>query len=168
MIALGSGPTWPQPAGTRGNVYLPIVANQVDPVTEFLRLLKADTRQQRPRLDVCPCLMQGALWRATGLANGEPWDHKDRQGRRPNGLARSYGCTLPAAYSDDANYIEELTAGTADPLVAFTSLANSPMHKIHLFGENDFYRVQTRVGVAMAEKEGTDYRYYWVVWIAAE
>lgn len=168
MVVLGNAPTWPGAGSTRGNVYLPIVANQVDPVTAFVDMLKADPRQQRPVLKVCPCLAKAALWRATGLANGEPWDHKDSKGRRPNGLARSYGCTLPPAYADDANYIESLTAGTADPMVAFTSLANSPMHKIHLFGENNFYRVQTRVGVAMAEREGSDYRYYWVVWIAAE
>ena len=38
------------PATTRGNVYLPIAANQTDPAAEFCRLLTADPRQERPSL----------------------------------------------------------------------------------------------------------------------
>lgn len=162
-IHLCTGPTSP---ATR-NVYLPIVATTpVNPVALFYDLLLHDSRQQRPRLEVCESLEAGAAQRAYGLAHGDPWAHKDSAGRGANGIARAYGCQLPAEYSDNANYIESLTAGMDDVQVAFDSLARSPSHKVHLFGENEFYKAQYHVGVGFAEGPDAPFRYYWCIWIA--
>lgn len=170
-IALAPGPTYPS---ARGSVYLPVVAvapapvePPPPPVAVFYDLLLHDTRQQRPRLSVCKALEAGAGKRAWGLANGEPWAHRDSTGLGSNGIARRLGCALPPEYSDNANYIESLCAGSADAQVMFDSLARSDHHRVHLFGEADFYRVQHHVGIGMAENPDAEFRWYWCVWIAA-
>jgi|JI10StandDraft_1071094.scaffolds.fasta_scaffold248845_3 uncharacterized protein YkwD len=163
-VALAPGPTYP---GARGAVYLPIVAvAPLDPVDVFYDLLFHDSRQQRPRLTVCKALEAGASKRAWGLANGEPFLHTDSQGRHANGIARAFGCNLPATYSDDANYVESLCAGSADAQVMFDSLARSPHHSIHLFGLNSFFAEQHHVGIGMAYNPESAYGWYWVAWIA--
>ena len=122
-IALCTGPTTP---ATRGTVFLPFVAvAPVDPVSVFYDLLLHDSRQQRPRLDVCEVLQSGAMRRAHGLANGQPWAHVDAQGRHSNGIARAFGCSLPLEYSDGANYIESLCAGSADATVMIVGTQRS-------------------------------------------
>ena len=100
-IALADPPELP--AGSR-DVFLPIIGGPppvvaVNPVTAFYRLLTADQRQQRGRLEVCACLEQAATWRAFGLANGDPWAHVDRHGVRPFAYSRSSGCLLAVDYS---------------------------------------------------------------------
>lgn len=109
----------------------------------------------------------GAMRRAWGLAHGEPWAHHDSAGVRANGIARALGCALPSEYSDGQNYIESLTAGTGDPVVAFDSLARSEHHRAHLFGDVDFYRAQYHCGLGMAENPDAQFRWYYCVWIAA-
>ena len=160
-IVLCDGPT--SPPSARSNIYLPIISSP-DPVAEFSRLLVADPRQQRPSLERCPALQQAAVWRAWGLANGQPWSHIDRDGTWPNKRARLAGCQLPSDYSDDCNYVESLVAGTADPYTAFGALALSPHHKVHLFGENGFFQQQRHFGVAMCA--GGEWGWYWCVLIA--
>lgn len=165
MIHLAPGPSFPS---TRGRVWLPIVATApADPVGAFYDMLLNDARQQRPRLEVCKVLEAGAAMRAWGLAHGEPFLHTDSQGRHANKIARSLGCNLPPVYADDANYVESLCAGSADVQVMFDSLANSPSHRVHLFGLADFYKVQHHVGVGMAENPDAEFRWYFCVWIAA-
>jgi len=164
MLHLAPGPTTPT---TRGSVFLPIIATApVDPVSVFYDLLLHDSRQQRPRLEVCKVLQAGAMRRAFDLAHGAPWSHHDSAGRGANGIARGYGCALPSEYSDDQNYIESLCGGSADATVMFDSLANSQSHEVHLFGENDFFRQQFHVGIGMAENPDAEFRWYFCVWIA--
>ena len=163
MIHLAPGPTYPS---ARGSVYLPFIATApANPVSAFYDLLLHDARQQRPRLEVCKVLEAGAMQRAWGLAHGQPWAHRDSTGRGANGIARALGCSLPAEYSDGANYIESLTAGMADAQLAFDSLARSDHHKVHLFGENDFYRQQFHYGVGFAQNPDAPFQYYWCIWI---
>lgn len=162
MIILGPPPL--APAATRGSVYLPIVAGSPDPVAEFSRLLVADPRQQRTSLELCPALQQAAVWRAWGLASGgDPWDHVDEDGTTPNEHARRAGCQLPADYALKGNSVESLVAGTADPVVAFTALANSPSHSDHIFGRGWFQR-QRHFGVALC-KGSAEFTWYWTVYI---
>lgn len=159
------------PAGSR-DVFLPIVGGPppvvaVNPVTAFYRLLTADQRQQRSSLEVCACLEQAATWRAHGMAVlGDPWSHRDRDGIRPNAYARRAGCVLPQDYDMNGNQVESLVAGSDSALIMFESLANSAAHRTHLFGENDFFRRQNKVGIACYEGVGSEYRWYWCVLIA--
>jgi len=167
-IALAEPPDLPP--GSR-DVYLPIVGGPppvvaINPVTAFYRLLTADQRQQRGRLEVCACLEQAAAWRAHGLAVlGDPWSHRDRDGIRPNAYARRAGCVLPPDYAIDGNQVESLVAGSADPAVMFAALAASASHRVHLFGELDFYRRQDKIGVAVCEGPG-EFRWYWAIFIS--
>ena len=162
MITLGSYPT---PPVSRGTVWLPLVANvsTPSPVAQFCRLLTGDQRQERPHLELCPALQQAAIWRAYGLAHGEPWAHVDSHGVTSNEYARRAGCLLPDDYSAKGNNVESLAAGSPDALVMFTALANSPSHSDHIFGRGWFQR-QNAFGVAMCE--GGEYGFYWCVLLA--
>lgn len=157
-VILGSPPSVPPVA--RGNVYLPIIAQQTDPVAEFSRLLVADPRQQRTSLELCPALQQAAIWRAHGLANGDPWDHVDKDGVTPNEYARRAGCVLPDDYNPKGNNVESLVAGSADAIVMFNALAASPKHSDHIFGRG-WFRSQRHFGVAMCA--GGRWGWYWCV-----
>ena len=170
-IALADPPYLP--AKSR-DVFLPIVGGPppvvvVNPVTAFYRLLTADQRQQRSQLEVCACLEQAATWRAFGLAVlGDPWSHVDRLGIRPNAYARRAGCVLPKDYDTNGNQVESLVAGSPDANVMFSALAASASHRIHLFGELDFYRQQDKIGVAVCESPDPQslFRWYWCVMMA--
>lgn len=169
-IALADPPELP--AGSR-DVFLPIVGGPPPepepepetPATAFVALLTSDNRQQRRSLEVCACLEQAAMWRAFGLSHGDPWSHVDRHGIRPNAYARRAGCVLPPDYAMDGNNVESLCAGSPDANVMFAALAASASHRIHLFGELDFYRQQDKIGVAVCEGPG-EFRWYWCVMIS--
>ncbi len=162
MIILGPSPT--APADARSAVYLPIVAQQPDPVQAFCRLLVADPRQERLTLELCPALQQAAAWRAYGLAIGaDPFDHVDRNGITPNEFARKAGCRLPSDYAPRGNNVESLVAGTADAAAAFNALATSPKHSDHLFGRG-WFRSQRHFGIALCRGSG-EFTWYWAVYI---
>lgn len=165
-IALADPPELPP--GSR-DVFLPVVGGPppvvaVNPVTAFYRLLTADQRQQRGRLEVCACLEQAAMWRAFGLSHGDPWSHRDRDGIAPNAYARRAGCVLPAEYGD-GNNVESLVAGSDSALIMFAALAASQSHANHLFGLNSFFKRQDKIGVAVCEGPG-EFRWYWCVMIS--
>lgn len=156
-------------------VYMPFIATGAVPeircfgekAQEFFDLMVADARQQRTVLRCNPFLNKAAQARAQSLADGGYWAHCDPVKKEcPNKVARLAGCKLPSNYEDDKNYIEELSAGSPDARASFDSLANSPSHKVHLFGEGDFFQQQGDVGIALLEKTGSRFTYYWVVLIA--
>lgn len=152
--------------GTRGNVYMPIIATEpVNPVATFYRLLTADQRQQRPSFGTCAQLEAAAEWKAQDIVAHGYWAHQAANGEWPNATARRFGCNLPAEYGSDNNHIESLCAGSDDAQVMFDSLARSEQHRVHLFGLNEFFRQQTHVGVAMAQ--GGQWGWVWCVMIAA-
>lgn len=154
------------------HVYLPIAGSGIpdplvtcfgnDKALAFYRLLVADSRQERTRLDCNPRLVAAAQARAYGLANGDPWGHTDRNGVTPNQYARRAGCELPESYPVVGNGIESLTAGMPDAQTAFDSLARSPKHSKHLFGLSDYFKEQTQIGIGYAQGSG-EYQYYWSI-----
>lgn len=161
-VILADPPTYPI---IRGNVYLPIAATPpVNQVAAFYRLLVADQRQQRPSLGTCAALEQAAEWKAQDIAEHDYWLHQASTGEWPNDTARRFGCNLPPEYGDGWNGVESLVAGSADAMIMFNALAESPDHRVHLFGLNEFYRQQTHVGIAMAT--GGQWGWVWCVMIA--
>lgn len=147
-IALAPGPTYPT---ARGSVYLPFVATApVDPVAVFYDLLLHDSRQQRPRLTVCKALQVAAAWKAADIIANGYWAHRAANGEWPNTTAKRFGCKLPDDYGDGWNGVESLVAGSEDATVMFNALMGSESHRMHLMGENDFFRRQTHVGIACA------------------
>ena len=152
--------------GTRGNVYLPIIATEtINQVTAFYRLLTADQRQQRPSFGTCAQLEAAAAWKAQDIVTHGYWAHQAANGEWPNATVRRFGCNLPTEYGNTWNGVESLVAGSPDAVVMFGALAESPSHRVHLFGEVDFYRMQTHVGVACAA--GGRFGWVWCVMIAA-
>lgn len=162
LIVLGDPPTLPPKAR---DIYMPIIATeQVNQVAAFYRLLTTDQRQQRATLGTCAALERAAEWKAADIAQYDYWQHQASNGEWPNTTVRRFGCDLPAAYGDGWNGVESLGAGSKDALPIFIALANSPRHRVHLFGENSFYRQQTHMGIGMVV--GGRYGWVWVILIA--
>jgi hypothetical protein len=159
------------------SIFLPlIIVSPTDIVSctdKFIELSVYDIRQQRTRLEKCDKLCEIAQRRANGLAAwragtpfGDPWSHITRAGEYPNEYVRKYGCDLPPSYGDKLNYVELLCGGVSTAGAAFVALARSPAHRILLFGENDFFLSQTRIGVAVAKDLESVYTWYWVIYLA--
>ena len=150
----------------RGSVYLPIIATApINQIAAFYRLLTADQRQQRPSFGTCAQLEAAAEWKAKDIVDHGYWAHQAANGEWPNATARRFGCNLPGEYGDNWNGVESLVAGSPDAVVMFNALAESPSHRVHLFGLNEFFRAQTHVGVAMVE--GEKWGWVWVLLMAA-
>lgn len=159
-ITLADPPTFP----ASRDIYLPIVATPpVNQVAAFYRLLVADQQQQRPQMQRCERLEQAAEWKAQDIAAHDYWLHQASTGEWPNNTARRFGCNLPPEYGT-GNNVESLVAGSPDAMAMFGALANSPAHRVHLFGLNEFFRQQTHMGIAMAT--GGKWGFVWVVMIA--
>jgi hypothetical protein len=131
---------------------------------QFYLLMRYDARQQRKAITCDPRLVAAAELRAKaqpsdGLAHCDQWNVC------ANSYVRAQGCRLPSDYGL-GNQVESLSAGTPNAQAAFDSLARSPAHKVHLFGENDTFRRQDRVGIAMVEVPGHRYRFVWAVLIS--
>lgn len=158
---------------TRNTIFIPMVSTKQTATSvcfgnpsalAFYHLLSTDERQQRTSLTCCPSLVEAAKKRAYGLTHGDPWSHVDAAGLWPNQHARAAGCNLPDFYPEPANNIESLVAGSPNVGDVFEALAQSQYHAPHLFGQNDFFREQGEVGIALAE--GGVFGWYWVVLIA--
>lgn len=148
------------------DIYLPIIATEpVNQVAAFYRLLTSDQRQQRSSLGTCAQLEQAAEWKAADIVANDYWSHQASTGEWPNATARRFWCNLPVAYGNDWNGCEILAAGTFEAAVIFNALANSPRHRVHLFGENNFYRQQSHMGVSVAV--GGRFGWVWAIFIAA-
>lgn len=166
------------PVAVRSRVWLPFLVAErptATPTTPicwpsaaeqaFYQRLINDSRQQRSRLLCDPRLVAAAKLRAaaqppTGLA------HCDSLGICANVYARAAGCRLPSYYAMNGNNIESLGGGADDPTVTLDSLARSPSHAAHLFGQNDFFREQDRIGIAMVEIPGWRWKWAWAILIA--
>ncbi len=155
----------PPSCGDGRDIYLPIIATEhANPVAAFYRLTIGDERQQRTALGASAPLELAAEWKAADIILHDYWSHRTYNGEWPNATVRHFGCNLPPEYGNDWNGCESLVAGSPDPMVMFNALAESPAHRVHLFGENDFFRQQTHMGVAVAT--GGQWGWVWVVLIA--
>lgn len=169
-VIIGPGPS--SQLATRHSLFIPIVRTTdplrdcfgADAPTAFFRLLVGDARQQRRGLRCHPGLVRAARRRAAGLASGDPWGHVDAAGVTPNEYVRAEGVTLPPEYGERGNNVEEIAAGSAAPWAILEALANSSKHRVHLWGEGDFFARQGHCGIAMAE--GGRWGWYWVIMIA--
>jgi len=156
-----------EPPGYVGgrDIYLPITATPAaNQAADFYRLLVTDQQQQRTQLERCANLEQAAAWKAADIAQYDYWQHQASTGEWPNATARRFGCNLPPDYGADWNGVETLAAGSSDAMVMFNALAESPSHRAHLFGMNEFFRKQMHLGIAMAT--GGQWGWVWCVLIA--
>lgn len=143
-------------------LFIPLAYNNLSPEKEFLRLLKEDHRQRRKILESDHCLIEASRLRVLQVA--ENFSHCFGMDCA-NRIVRRI-CQLPVEYPENGNSIESLVAGTSDPLTAFLALARSPSHADHLFGLNDFFLPQTKVGISFLEKIESPHRFYFVILIS--
>lgn len=78
----------------------------------------------------------------------------------PNALVRGTGYPLPADWPDTANFVESLHVGSPDPYAVLRSFAESPTHRVHVFGERGF-GTYTEIGVGHSTSDD-----YWAVHLA--
>lgn len=143
------------------NVYLPIVKGLALNLAYF-QMLKQHPEQQRKAMAWDDCLVTAAGVRATQAA--KEWSHCF-QGDCTNRVVRRY-CSLPPEYPENGNSIESLVGGVENPESALNALLRSPRHADHLLGRTEFFRQQTRCGIAFHLAEDSQYRFYYVILIS--
>lgn len=125
----------------------------------------------RPPLAVNESLFASAGFHAEEMAARNYFGHQSQvSGDWPNKMARDHGYPLPAAWPNNANYIESIAAGTyfgaaAEPLALLIEDAgvSPPGHRNHLLGIDDFNRDNREIGVGHGFNASAQYRNYWVV-----
>lgn len=120
--------------------------------------------QGRKTLDCHPILAQVARERALDMGERSYFSHTNPDGYGPNYLVRQAGYQLPSWWSSDptANYIESIAGGYPTAETAWQAWLDSPGHRRHVLGENEFWAEQTNYGIGYAYVAGSPYRHYWV------
>ena len=125
----------------------------------------------RGPLAVNSALLDSADVKAIDLITNDYFDHVSPSGVHPNRLARDAGYPLPDVWSDDANFIESLSAGpetaaeSLNLLIIDEGLPDVP-HRAHLLGTNDFFARNREIGVGFANEPTTTFEDYWVLHLA--
>jgi uncharacterized protein YkwD len=175
MIELGNGPSIPPIP--RGLVFLPSVhANQlpVAPVGEPLPVEKQiylamalHPYQGRKGMEWNDTLAEAAKDRCISQAHLGWTGHVGPSGKGPNWWVRVlWKYRLPDWYShdDDANSIESCAHnGRGLPDEVWASWMNSPGHRTHVLGLNDFFAAQTQVGVGFYALPSSQKKFYWSI-----
>jgi hypothetical protein len=120
--------------------------------------------QGRKTMDCHPILAQVARERALDMGKRNYFSHTNPDGYGPNYLVRQAGYQLPSWWPSDptANYIESIAGGYPTAEEAWQAWLNSPGHRRHVLGKNDFWAEQTNYGIGYAYVAGSTYRHYWV------
>jgi uncharacterized protein YkwD len=128
-------------------------------------LMAAQAEQQRPALVCHAVLAKVARARAEDMARRDYFSHVNPDGFGPNYLVIQAGFPLLSWYDQRpaANNIESLAAGYGDAAKTWNAWLNSPSHRVHVLGLNDFYANQVLYGVGYFRLEGSTYVNYWVV-----
>jgi hypothetical protein len=126
-----------------------------------------------PPLAVNDNLMASAQFHADELAeydkDGSYFSHQSKvTGDWPNKMVRDHGYQLPDSWTDDANYVESLAAGTwydsaqlvLNELIEDIGI-DPPGHRIHLLGTSQFHSGNREIGVGYSYDAGSYYDYYW-------
>ena len=132
--------------------------------TDVLIFMGADQNQQRSVVELHPLLCQVARARTVDMAAYGYVGHTDSQGNGPNYNVTQAGYVLPSYYGTEreANNIESAGGGYATAADLWRGWLNSPSHREHVLGLNDFYGKQTQVGVGYTGVT-THMKHYWVL-----
>lgn len=105
-----------------------------------------------------PALTSSAMFKANEIADNGYFSHQSAvTGIWPNRLVRDHGYPLPPGWPDDANYLESLHGGSPNPRNVLLSFADSPSHRVHVFGEGGFL-AHNEIGVGRSTNQN-----YWAV-----
>ena len=122
-----------------------------DEMTLFT-LLANDPLQAREKMKLDPILCVVARKRAREMARKNEFSHIDSKGNGPNQRVLKAGYQLPAIYerAKTANNVASIVRTTGSSKYAVKVWKSSEGHKIHIFGQYDFYRMQPCVGIGSA------------------
>jgi hypothetical protein len=80
------------------------------------------------------------------------FSHTSPDGVSANQNVRNSGYELPSFYPENGNQLESLAVGPDYTKAKHVVQAwyDSPHHKDHVYGKNDFFRTQTCIGIGQA------------------
>lgn len=118
--------------------------------------IKNSSYQRRVSMRKHPLLWLAAQIKADDMAKNNYFYHFSPTGVSPNQVVRSVGYPLPSYYPDNKNNVESLAIGGDDINQTIKAwLESKTGHRLHVFGENDFYRGQRCIGIGRsAAKDG--------------
>ena len=132
------------------------------------KLIREDQEQLRDRLSCSIVLSKIAQNKAEEMAEAGEVTHYGEWGSPNERLIKEgYQLDIP----EDAmgsNYVEAVQGGEAIPVTVLDKFKNSYQHRVHLFGEHDFFLGQDQIGVGYAYNWQSPHVDYWVVYIASE
>lgn len=119
-------------------------------------LIKNSQYQRRVRMVRHSLLDLAAQRKAEDLAKQEYWGHFPPNGPAPNLNVRLTGYELPDFYLDNGNNVESLAIGGGKPEdVALAWLTSKKGHRLHVFGDDLFFREQECIGIGIATAKDT-------------
>jgi hypothetical protein len=127
--------------------------------------LLGSANQEREVFELDPILCAVARAKAKDMGARRYYGHVTPEGFGANYLVEAAGYPLPDNWGDDldANNVESIAAGYETPTSVWNAWMNSAPHRVHLLGQNDFFRSHDRVGIGFASVPGSPYVEYWVV-----
>lgn len=146
----------------RSTIFLPLVHNKLSNQQAFFNALLDHPSQEHPKLVWDACLYKAANIRALQISYELAHSYK---GKYVNQIVREL-CAIPKSYPNNKNFLESLVGGVENYLLALHHLEISPSHSSHLFGKGEFYKQQTRIGVAYLQRIGSQYQFYYVILIS--
>ena len=128
-------------------------------------VIEADS-QQRITLTCNKQLAQAAYQKAKEMAEAQKVSHYINY-ISPNELLAKAGIELPFSYNKVGNQVEAVSGGMRTSQESFDYFMTSENHKMHLLGENDFYKKQDKIGVGHYVDKSKKHVDYWVVYITS-
>jgi uncharacterized protein YkwD len=149
-------------------LYLPDIekdrVTDIQTVQDILFRLIRDSPYQQRNVEAMvrhSLLDQAAHAKAADMAQKKYFSHTSLEGVTANENVRKTGYFLPDWYPVKGNNVESLYLGFTNPDEAVKSWYKSDFHRVHVFGEAEFFRNQNCVGIGVAKVSGED-RYYYV------
>lgn len=101
-----------------------------------------------------PLLDLAAQKKADDMAEKDYFAHTSPEGITANQNIASVGYKLPDYYFKKPNACESLSIGGHTPEDNAIGWLNSPKHRPHVYGENNFYREQECIGIGKSISRG--------------
>lgn len=156
--------------------FLPSIHNESPPAPqaapdkarELFDIAATDPEQGRTVMAWNELLAAVARAYAERLAREDFFSHVDPSGFGPDWRVRQAGYALPYPVRPaDINHVESITAWYDTAQGAFNRWMETG-HRVHILALNDFFRVQSEVGIGHFFLEASEWGHYWVFLSAPE
>lgn len=139
-----------------------------EPARELAQRVVEDQDQLRSELHCHSLLTKIAQAKAEEMANSGKVTHYGEGGTPDQRLiSAGYNLYLPVGAAG-LNHVEAVLGGYSRPSVVLDKFKNSYHHRVHLFGEHDFFLQQDNIGVGYAYNWNSPHVDYWVIYIARQ